>query len=131
MADIVIDNRLTAVEADVKEVSGRVDDVEELSTAHSDRIYALEYWRNGNGAKGAEARLQEVEKGYVVLKECLGADKSDEAIERIAAATARSIVKGARERDRTVVEKVKAVSALLSPILAALAVVLAAVLSAT
>lgn len=32
---------------------------------HENRIQALEQWKNGNGAKGAESRLQAMEDKYV------------------------------------------------------------------
>jgi len=108
MADIVIETRLAAAEADLKDHEKRLDELDGRDDAHSDRILSLEHWRNGNGARGAEARLQYVEGEMEELRGCLGASKTDEAIERIAAAAARSIVKGARERDRTAVEQVKA-----------------------
>ena len=131
MADIIVlEHQVSALESDVKDVRDKLEDLDDASTSHSDRLLNVELWKNGNGARGAEVRLQGVEHDVLTLKECLGASQTDEAIERIASAAARSIVKGARDRDKTVVEKVKAVSSILSPILAALAVVLAAVLSA-
>ena len=129
MSDILtIEHRVGTVESDVRDLKERVGVVEEDCDGYSNRLLKAETWRDGNGARGAEARLQEVEKGVTLLKECLGATQTDAAIERIASAAARSIVKGARERDKTMVEKVKAVAAILSPVCAAAAVILAAIL---
>jgi hypothetical protein len=121
MADIVIDNRLGSLESDVKEVRDQVDDLEDACTSHSDRLLNIEIWKRGNGARGAEARLQEVENDVVKLKECFGASSSDDAIERIASAAARSIIKGAREKDMTTVAKLRAMGPLLTGIAALVA----------
>ena len=121
MADIVIDNRLGSLESDVKEVRDQVDDLEDACTSHSDRLLNIEIWKRGNGARGAEARLQEVENDVVKLKECFGASSSDDAIERIASAAARSIIKGAREKDMTAVAKLRAMGPLLTGIAALVA----------
>ena len=40
----------------------RIGTCEELCGEQSDRIYKLELWRGGNGARGAEDRLQGVEE---------------------------------------------------------------------
>ena len=135
---IILESRVGAVEEDIrdirvcqKEYAGRLDELEDDGISRSDRLLNLEIWHKGNGARGAEARLQGVENDIMTLRECLGASKSEEAIERIVAATARSIVKGARDRDRTAVEKIKAVAAILGPICAAVAVIIAAIVAAT
>lgn len=129
MADIIVlDNKVVALENDVRDIRHELEDLDDSCVSHSDRLLHFELWKNGNGARGAEARLQGAEHDVLALKECLGASKTDEAIERIASAAARSIVKGARERDKTTVEKVKAVAAVLSPVCAAAAVILAAIL---
>lgn len=69
------------------------------------RVDRLEYWRNGNGAKGAEARLQEVEKWKeeFVTQEAVTGIISDAA-----KAAAHQIVNNARSRDKTVTERIKA-----------------------
>ena len=121
MADIVLDNRLGSLESDVKEVRDQVDDLEDACTSHSDRLLNIEIWKRGNGARGAEARLQEVEDDVVKLKECFGASSTDAAIERIASAAARSIIKGAREKDMTAVAKLRAMGPLLTGIAALVA----------
>lgn len=131
MADIIVlDSKVVALESDVKEIQHDLISLDEECTSHSDRLLHVELWKNGNGARGAEARLQGVEHDVLTLKECLGESKTDEAIERIASAAARSIVKGARDRDKTVVEKVKAFAAILSPILSAGALIAAAIIAA-
>lgn len=114
MADIVFDNRLKVVEGDVKDIKDRMEDLEDVGISRSDRLLNLEIWKRGNGAKGAEARLQEAEVEIVKLKECFGASSADDAIERIASAAARSIVKGAREKDMTTVAKMRAAGPLLT-----------------
>ena len=126
---IVLENKVETIAIEVKDLGDRVDELEDAGSSRSDRLLNLEIWHKGNGARGAEIRLQGVEKDVMMLRECLGASKSEEAIERIVAATARSIVKGARERDRTLVEKIKAVAAILSPICAAAAIVIAALIA--
>lgn len=132
MADIVVlGHEVDALKNDTHNVNVRIDKLDDACTLHAKRLYALEIWKNGNGARGAEARLQGVEHDVSVLKECLGATQTDETIERIAAVAARSVIKNARERDRTTVEKLKAAAALISPILAAAAVVIAAIIAAT
>ena len=131
MSDILtIEHRVGTVESGVRELKERVGVVEDDCDGYSTGLLKMATWRDGNGAKGAEARLQEVEKGVTLLKECLGASQTDEAIERIASAAARSIVKGARDRDKTAVEKMKAVGALLGPILSAGALIAAAIIAA-
>ena len=131
MADIaILEHEVGALKNDVRDMKESLEDLDEACTSHSDRLLHVEVWQNGNGAKGAEVRLQGVEHDVLTLKECLGASQTDEAIERIASAAARSIVKGARDRDKTAVEKMKAVGALLGPILSATALVAAAIIAA-
>jgi len=129
MADIVLDNRLTVLEGGVRDLRERVSVLDDDVDGYSTRILKVETWKDGNGARGAERRLQEVEDDVVKLKECFGASSTDAAIERIASAAARSIVKGAREKDMTVVAKLRAMGPLLTGIaaLVAAAVTLVAV----
>ena len=121
MADIVFDNRIATVEGHIKDLREQVSVLDDDNDGYSNRILKIETWRDGNGAKGAEKRLQEVEDDVVKLKECFGASSTDEAIERIASAAARSIVKGAREKDMTTVAKMRAMGPLLTGIAALVA----------
>lgn len=102
------------------------DDLDERVTEHGERISKLEQWRNGNGARGAEARLQEVEECGRSLKEQLSGLKAGDVIKAIATETAQAVIANARGRDKTAVARLKAAG----PILAGLAALVAAVLSA-
>lgn len=129
MADsVLIDIKIASLEKSLEETAADVSTHDDLLDSHSDRILSIEHWRNGNGAKGAEARLQAVECETTELRECLGASKTEEAIERIASVAALSIVKNARGRDRTAVEKVKAFAPYFAAALLAVTTILQAVL---
>jgi hypothetical protein len=125
MADIVLDNRLATLEGCARDLKERVSVLDDDNDGYSTRLLKVETWKDGNGAKGAEKRLQEVEDDVVKLKECFGASSADDAIERIASAAARSIVKGAREKDMTTVAKMRAAG----PLLTGLAAVVASVVT--
>jgi hypothetical protein len=125
MADIVLDNRLTVLEGDAKEVKGRVDELEDSCISHSDRLLNIEIWKRGNGARGAEARLQDAESAMASLKDCLRAAQSDEAISKIAAAAAMGVINGAKGRDKTAVAKLRA----LGPLLTGAAALVAAIVT--
>jgi len=131
MADIVLDNRIATLEGCTRELKERVSVLDEDNDGYSTRLLKVETWKDGNGARGAETRLQEAEVEIVKLKECFGASSADDAIERIASAAARSIVKGAREKDMTTVAKMRAAGPLLTGAAALIAslVTLAAVFS--
>jgi hypothetical protein len=122
MADIVIlESKVDVLTKDVHEVRDRVDELEDDGASRSDRLLNLEIWKRGNGAKGAEVRLQEAESAMVLMKECLQRAQSDEAIERIAAAAANGVISNARNRDKTTVAKLKAMGPLFTGIAALVA----------
>jgi dGTP triphosphohydrolase len=129
MADIILlESKVDAIGSDVKDIKDRVDDLEDCGVSRSDRLLNLEIWKRGNGAKGAEDRLQlqeaktmETERAIAAMKECLQRAQSDEAIERIASAAARSIVTNARDRDKTTVAKLRAMGPLFTGIAALVA----------
>ena len=52
---------------EVNQVERRVDCIE----MHN-RVRSLEYWRDGNGAKGAEERLQSIEKKVTAILILMG-----------------------------------------------------------
>jgi hypothetical protein len=53
--------RLSRIEDDIREHRARIDECHDRLDVHSESISSLEQWRKGNGAMGAEARLQCVE----------------------------------------------------------------------
>ena len=59
MADIEV--RLGNIEGKVDEIKSELDEVLDRVDIHSAAIQSLDQWRKGNGAQGAEARLQCVE----------------------------------------------------------------------
>jgi len=124
MADIVVlEGKVDVLEKDVREVKDRVDELEDEGSSRSDRLLNLEIWKRGNGAKGAELRLQEAEASMVALKECVQRAQSDEAIERIAKAAARGVIENARGKDKTTVAKLRAMGPLFTGIAALVAAI--------
>ena len=91
----------------------------------SDRTYRMEIWKDGNGARGAESRLQEVEGILASVKSCIDKVSSDESISRIARAAVVGVIDNAKKRDMTVVSKVKA----FAPYFAAICMIAATVLT--
>jgi len=59
MADI--DLRLNHIEGKVDDIKSSLDEVLDRMDTHSESIRSLDQWRKGNGALGAEARLQSTE----------------------------------------------------------------------
>ena len=109
MADIaVIGIEVANLKDKCEETYRTVGGLEDECSILSDRAHALEQWRNGNGAKGAEARLQTVETDMSSMKVCIDKVASDESIARIAREAAKAVVSNARDKDRTLVSKVKA-----------------------
>jgi hypothetical protein len=109
MADIAV------IEIEVANLSERCSEtyrtargLEDECSELSDRTHALEMWRNGNGAKGAEARLQAVETDVSDVKSCIERVASDESIARIAKEAVKGVINNARDKDRTLVSKAKA-----------------------
>ena len=62
MAD-AITLRVGNCEDECEELKKRVDANDERLDDTSDRVLSLEYWKKGNGARGAEIRLQDTEAG--------------------------------------------------------------------
>ena len=109
MADIaVLDIKVANLEEKCEETVDRVGAIEEIVDKRGDRIHSLEIWRNGNGARGAEARLQIMESDMVHLKACIENVASDESIAKIAQVAVKGIIENARNKDRTLVNKAKA-----------------------
>ena len=127
------------LETELKQVSFRFDEVDDRLDAHSDTINRLKQWGLGNGGPGAEDRLRVVEKCSVELDKAnlpnrvAFVEADVVALQKIADGRMLDGIGNAvnatlDERSKTTVERMKAWGALLTPILAATAVVLAAVL---
>jgi predicted NBD/HSP70 family sugar kinase len=126
MSDIaVIGIEVANLKDKCEETYRTVGGLEDECSNLSDRIHAGEIWRNGNGAKGAEARLQTVEKEMSDIKTCVEKVASDEGIARIAREAARAVVSNARDKDRTLISKVKA----FAPYFAAVCMLIATVMT--
>lgn len=125
MADAILDIKIDNLEKDCAETNGIVRGLENECSDLSDRTHRLEFWRDGNGAKGAEARLQGVEVNIVKLSACVEKVSSDETIARIAQVAVKEVIGGARNRDRTTISKVKA----FAPYFAAFCALMAAFLA--
>lgn len=120
MADEAIINiRFDTLAKDCEETKCRVSEAEDAIAGLSDRTRSLEYWRNGNGASGAEERLQAVEDGLLYYSReripqrlnCVEADMA--AVQRIADHAIEHGVRGAvndtlDKRDKTAIAKIKA-----------------------
>ena len=109
MADPVVNSlRIDNLEGDCKEIVRRVDGLDDECAEMSDRIHAGEMWRNGNGARGAEVRLQLVEAEIDKVTKCIDKVASDESIAKIASVAVKGVIDNAKNRDRTVISKAKA-----------------------
>jgi hypothetical protein len=108
MADAILDIKIDNLEKDCAETQGIVRGLEAECGDLSDRTHRLEFWRDGNGAKGAEARLQGVEVNIVKLSACVEKVASDDTIARIAQVAVKEVIGNAKGRDRTAISKVKA-----------------------
>jgi hypothetical protein len=117
MADVVL--RIDHLEETVKEHKSRLDELDCRSDTHSDAIQSIDQWRKGNGAKGAEDRLQCVEsKVYDFAVERLPervslAEADILALQKIADgkiedAVSSSVKKTMDARDRTAIAYIKA-----------------------
>jgi hypothetical protein len=123
MTDIaMLDIKVANLEEKCEETRGTVRGLEDECSQLSDRTHALELWRNGNGARGAETRLQSVEADMTDVRKCIENGASDDTISKIASAAAMAIVNKARDKDRTTVAKIRAAG----PIIAGVAAVLTA-----
>jgi hypothetical protein len=115
----VLSEKLGRCEDECEELKRNVEAVNDRSDSISDRVLGLEYWRNGNGSRGAEARLQTVE-GIVADIPAMRADI--EVVKIVADAKIERAIKGVMDkRDKTVIAYVKA----FGPYVAALAAVVA------
>lgn len=132
MADLAI--RVDRIEEDIKDHQVQLDETHDRLDVQSDTIQSIEQWRKGNGAQGAEARLQCVEEAAVKLaEERIGprlniAEADIQALQKIAdgklTAVVGETVKSALDaRDKTAIAYVKA----FSPYAVALAAILVAV----
>jgi hypothetical protein len=150
---LLLEQRVEHLEEGCKDRTADVESLDNRVVGCSDRIYALEYWRNGNGAKGAEARLQGMELAVAGIQHSLDSEQSEENIKRIikettqhltsgviggqsdaslkviAEAAADAVVAHARRRDRTFVSKVKAFAPYFAAALLLVTTILQAVLS--
>ncbi|MFA5376856.1 MAG: hypothetical protein WC455_13990 [Dehalococcoidia bacterium] len=122
MSDIAI--RVEHLEESDSERKSKLEEVENRLDAHSSEIQRLAIWRDGNGAKGAEARLQCVEEKL----EDLPAIKSDLAVVKLVADAKLSSIEDAvgralDRRDKTVL----AYLTKLGPFAAAIAAIIVAI----
>jgi hypothetical protein len=135
MADLVI--RVGNLEETAIDHRGRLDELEGLSDIHSKVIDGIEQWRKGNGARGAEARLQHTENAVHELQvqrlpERVGVVECDiTALQKIAdgritAAVSETVKTTLDARDKTAIAYIKAIGSLLGGLagLAALAAIL-------
>lgn len=141
MSDIVLlEHKIDGLGEDVRGLTGRFDEIDRRLDDHSDRLGVVEIWEKGNGVtRGAEVRLQGVESfGQTLDKENISSrlNMAEANIETLQHVADRAILEGVQgavndtldKRDRTFIAKMKAWGALITPILAAIAIVLAAVL---
>jgi hypothetical protein len=96
-----------------------MDDIEK-------RIVKIESWKNGNGAKGAEQRLQIVEEFMSDMKLEKTHFMTDEATDKMVQAAVSGFISAAQNKDKTFVAKVRA----FSPYFATIGAVVAAMLAA-
>jgi len=135
----IIDIRLGNIERDCREIKEEFREFEDRVDNHSERLNDLEHWYQGNASRGAEERLQCVE-GYAAelnkanLRPRMNMVEAEiVALQKIADSAIMEGVQGAvndtlDRRSKTAVERMKAWAQLITPILAAVAIVLAAVL---
>ena len=138
MSDIaVMQIKIDNLDSCSKKATERLDEHDNLLDSHSSRIQSLEQWRQGNGARGSEERLQCVELYTAELNKAnlrprLNLAESDiKALQRIADS---AIMEGVHtavnetmdKRDKTAIAKIKA----WGPIVAALCALGAAMAAA-
>ncbi len=104
----LLSHKIDEARLDIVDLVKDVESVDDRITGFSDRLNDVEYWKNGNGGRGAEVRLQEVEDTVQTLLRISSASRPDDEIQRIAKVTATTIVENAREKDRTAVARVRA-----------------------
>ena len=118
----VFEVKLLHMERDIGDLKGRTEEADDLLSNHSGRIRDLEHWKDGDGAKGSEERLQcleeytrGIEKANLRVR-VNNLEGGLDAVQRIADAKLDNIqtsVSGAvlstlNARDRTTIAKVKA-----------------------
>jgi hypothetical protein len=106
MADVAL--RVDHLEEQHGEHKEKLDEIEDRLDTHSTALQRLSIWRDGNGSKGAEVRLQDVETILTAMKTCVDRVTSEDGIARIAQAAVKGVITNAQNRDRTVVSKVRA-----------------------
>ena len=115
----VIRSKLETIEKDCEEIKDKIDELDNRLENISERTLTLEVWRNGNGARGSEARLQDVEDGLMAYSReriiprlnCVEADM--QAVQRIADHAIQTGVNDAvnatlDKREKTTIAKIKA-----------------------
>ena len=133
MSDVEREQGMAAIEIKLDhltegqdEIKGKLGEIEDRLDTHSSAIQSLSQWRSGNGAKGAEARLQRAEE---VLQEFPAIQADLKVVRAVADAKLEDISSTIRNtldaRDKTVIAYLKAVGSLLGGLagLAALAAV--------
>jgi hypothetical protein len=136
MTDLAI--RIDHIEDDVREHKGKLSEIEDRIDIHADTIRAIDQWRKGNGAQGAEGRLQCTEAvllDYQVSRapERLNAIEADIgalqkiADGRISAAIGESVRTTLDARDRTAIAYLKAFGPYAATIAALAAAILAGI----
>jgi hypothetical protein len=136
MDDIVV--RVDNLEDCAKENKGKINEIEDRLDLHSDSIRSLDQWRKGNGAAGAEERLQITEAvvlGYQRLRlpERMAINEADiEVLQRIADGKISDAVKESVRstldaRDRTAIAYLKALGPYLATIVALIAAIIAGI----
>ena len=133
MSDVEREQGMAAIEIKLDhltegqdEIKGKLGEIEDRLDTHSSAIQSLSQWRSGNGAKGAEARLQCAEE---VLQEFPAIQADLKVVRAVADAKLEDISSTIRNtldaRDKTVIAYLKAVGSLLGGLagLAALAAV--------
>jgi len=106
MADVAL--RVEHLEEQHGENREKLDEIEDRLDTHSTALQRLSIWRDGNGSKGAEVRLQDVEVILMEMKTCVDRVTSEDGIARIAQVAVKGVINNARDRDRTTISKVKA-----------------------
>lgn len=109
MSDIVVlQSQITILEKNHESLKDDVRELSDTTARIEDRVRDVEHWQDGNGAKGAEARLQAVEDYMTEVKACVTKAMAPDAIMAIAREAAKAVVTNARDKDRTAISKVRA-----------------------
>lgn len=139
MADeAILQLRLRNIESDCAEIKTDVEGLDSKLDSISDRTQALEYWRDGNGARGAEARLQCLEQYSIDLQKAnlrprtLQLEADVRVLQNVTDAT---IMKSVREtvndamdlREKTLIAKLKAWGPIVAAICAFISSIIVAV----